>query len=169
MACPHRRLLAYGQSINGIFHAGSFVLTDPRAGRPPTPADGELLRKLLVRLHETGCCLRRIGNRGEPFAMDGSTVNRRRHPWLAAEPASLRPAHGARPLPARRVPRGPAMSGPEPVGGTLVAVGPRLSPRPAAPTTGPSSPARTGSTGSCRWKSPTDCSRSRAGRSPAGR
>jgi len=69
---PAPRLLGYGQSINGVSSAGSFVLTEPRTGRPPTPADGEHLRELLDRLHTIGCCLERIGTRGEPFAIDGS-------------------------------------------------------------------------------------------------
>jgi len=69
------RLLAYGQSVRGIFNAGSFVLTEPRDDRPATPADGELLRALLRRLQEIGCCLRRVRSDGEPFAMDGAAAS----------------------------------------------------------------------------------------------
>ena len=71
---PAPRLLAYGQTIKGIANAGSFFLTEPRNGRAAVPADGEALRELLERLHDIGCCLRCIGNRGEPFAMDGSVA-----------------------------------------------------------------------------------------------
>jgi hypothetical protein len=71
---PAPRLFAYGQCVNGIFNAGSFVLTEPRVVRPATLLDGELLRALLNRLHKIGCCLRDIGSRGEPFAMAGETA-----------------------------------------------------------------------------------------------
>ncbi|HKA08318.1 MAG TPA: lipopolysaccharide kinase InaA family protein [Gemmataceae bacterium] len=71
---PAPRLLAYGQAVNGIFNAGSFVLTEPGDTRPATPAHGELLRALLHRLHKIGCCLRNIGDLGEPFALAGDTA-----------------------------------------------------------------------------------------------
>jgi hypothetical protein len=65
------RLLAYGQSASGVANAGAFVLAEPREVRHPTAKDAASLRELLRRLHDHGCCLGGIGNRGEPFAMDG--------------------------------------------------------------------------------------------------
>jgi tRNA A-37 threonylcarbamoyl transferase component Bud32 len=71
---PAPRLLAYGQTVNGIVDAGSFVLAAPRNLRPPTAADAAAIRALLARLHEVGCCLRGMGTHGEPFGMEGSTA-----------------------------------------------------------------------------------------------
>jgi tRNA A-37 threonylcarbamoyl transferase component Bud32 len=68
------RLLAYGQSVTGICGAGSFVLIELPNAHPPTPAEGEVLRALLDRLHTVGCCLRTVGSRGEPFALVGDTA-----------------------------------------------------------------------------------------------
>jgi len=68
---PAPRLLAYGQSVNGMFDAGSFVLVEPQDVRPATAADGDLLRTLLNRLHAIGCCLHGVGSHGEPFAKAG--------------------------------------------------------------------------------------------------
>jgi tRNA A-37 threonylcarbamoyl transferase component Bud32 len=71
---PAPRLLAYGQMINGIADAGSFVLAELRNGRPIARTDAEAARELLARLHDIGCCLRRIGENGEPLRMDGSVA-----------------------------------------------------------------------------------------------
>jgi tRNA A-37 threonylcarbamoyl transferase component Bud32 len=84
------RLLAYGQSVNGIVDARAFVLAEPPVGVPALAGAGskadrlkpglqrtgilETLRALLTRLHDIGCCLRRIGGGGEPFAMHASSA-----------------------------------------------------------------------------------------------
>lgn len=69
---PAPKLLAYGQMAPALRPAVSFVLWEPIPSRPPTPADRDVLKALLARLHEAGCCLRQIGPAGEPFGMVGS-------------------------------------------------------------------------------------------------
>ncbi len=62
-------LLAYGQKVDGVGNAGSFVLIEPCDGRRASARDAERLTAMLARLHEADCCLRSIGEDGEPFAM----------------------------------------------------------------------------------------------------
>jgi len=68
---PAPRLLAYGQTVNGIADAGAFVLVEPQDARTPAADDAESIQSLLARLHDIGCYLCDIGTHGEPFGIDG--------------------------------------------------------------------------------------------------
>jgi tRNA A-37 threonylcarbamoyl transferase component Bud32 len=65
------RLLAYGQQVNHIVDAGSFILAEPRDARLIASGDADLIRPMLAKLHESGCCLR--GN-SQPFGVEGDAA-----------------------------------------------------------------------------------------------
>lgn len=72
---PAPKLFAYGQRSKSLLNAGAFALAQRIECIPPTIADADRLRAMLNRLHETGCVLRGIGARGEPFGIrDGEVV-----------------------------------------------------------------------------------------------